>query len=565
MTTSPPAAGIVDRAGAVTALVDGWAASKPAALAILAVLALASFLPGFASIPPIDGDEPRTAVAARQMVASGDYASVRLETVAANDSPRGGFWVDAAALVLSRAGDAAPIRVYRLPSLAGGLVTVMLTWWLALAFARPRAALLAGALVAVAGILGLQARLAAPDALFAACMTLAAGSVARLWREGDRADDRRMAAVFWIAVAFGFLLKGPLAPAIAGAAIAVLSVERGGTVWLRRLKPPVWGVAVALVVGLSWPVAAAIGSAAGAGAPPVEVLTRLGVAFDVLAPPGTYLLLSLLLAGPMMTFILTAAPWIADNARRPPILFALAWGGPVWLAAELWPTKLPQHVLPAIPAIALIAAVAIDAGGPRIAGRISWFFSLGPVFWPPVLAVTFPVVFLLIEGRVPYLASVAFLAAAVLGPIAWVWLRRAQTVAAASAAIVSSLLILFGFFGGIVPGFTGLRASERVAALLAETVPCPDPQVVAAGYPEETLVFTVGSRVTFRDAAGAADFLNGEGCRAAVVDTGQISSFRQRADDLGLDLLDRGRVGGVNTRKLRRIGLHVFTVEVPAG
>ena len=51
------------------------------------------------------------------------------------------------------------------------------------------------------------------------------------------------------------------------------------------------------------------------------------------------------------------------------------------------------------------------------------------------------------------------------------------------------------------------------------------------------------------------------GCRIAAIDTSQISSFRQRADDLGLDLIERGRVVGVDTRKMRRVDMHLFSVR----
>jgi hypothetical protein len=60
------------------------------------------------------------------------------------------------------------------------------------------------------------------------------------------------------------------------------------------------------------------------------------------------------------------------------------------------------------------------------------------------------------------------------------------------------------------------------------------------------------------DAWSAADFLNSAGCRIAAVDTSQISAFRQRAEDLGLAIVDRGRVGGFDLRKMRVVDIHLF-------
>src|SRR4029078_1281594 len=116
-------------------------------------------------------------------------------------------------------------------------------------------------------------------------------------------------------------------------------------------------------------------------------------------------------------------------------------------------SKLPQSILPVIPAVAVIAALAIDAGGARLGGRISVFFSSGPLVWPQIVALVMPVSFWLIEGTYPFFALFAFVAAACCGPVAWLWLRRGRTVAAAGVSVVTVLFIYLGFFGVIVPGF----------------------------------------------------------------------------------------------------------------
>jgi hypothetical protein len=53
------------RAAQIEAATDRVAGSVPASLAVLVLVALACFLPGFPSMPLIDGDGPAQAVAAR--------------------------------------------------------------------------------------------------------------------------------------------------------------------------------------------------------------------------------------------------------------------------------------------------------------------------------------------------------------------------------------------------------------------------------------------------------------------------------------------------------------------
>ncbi len=530
---------------------------------MLVLVALACFLPGFFTMPPIDGDGPSYAVAAREMVATGDFATGRAQTDMQPWQPHGMQWLEAATLLVTGQRGNPPRWIFSLPSLFGAIATVILTWWTMLAFGRPRAALLAGILVAGSGVLGLQARLAAPDAMLVAATTLAAGALARLWlADDDKPAAASLPVLFWIAVAAGLLLNGIVAPGMAAVAVLALSIERGDLAWLGRLRPAV-GVTVIALAALPWLFSIAALSISEAGAPDIAFLTRIGVPFALEAPPTTYALFAPLLAGPAMTFIFAGTPWLVANARRPAIFFALAWGLPLWLAAELVTDKLPQYVLPAIPAIAMLAAVAVDEGAARIRGRISQYYSSSPLIWPPLIAVVIPAVFVVLEGRFPVVAFATFVVGGVLGPMAWLWLKREKAVAAVVLAILSAAFIYMGFFGSIVPGLTGLRVAEQIVAVGRSHVSCADPAFVAAGFPEESLVLVAGRGTLITDGWGAADFLNIKGCRIAAIDTTQISSFRQRADDLGLDLVERGRVRGVDTRTTRRIDIHLFSVRGP--
>ncbi len=404
------------------------ARSPLASLAAIFVVALACFLPGFIAMPLIDGDEPSYVVAAREMVATGDYATVRVQTANAEWRPRGGYWIEAFAAGL--AGRNPPVWVYRLPSLIAAVAATLLAWWAAMAFGAPRTALLAGLFTAGSGIVGLEARLATPDAILVAATTLTAGALARIWlARGDHRDDLA-AGLFWTGIGVGVLAKGIVAPAMAVAALVILSFERGDTRWLARLRPA-YGVVWTFLIISPWLIAIALALLQGAGeGPDSEFLAQIGVPFDIDAPPGSYILILPLLVGPAVTFIFAGFTWYLSEFRRPPILFALAWAGPLWIAAELITAKQPQTILPAVPAIALLAAAAIDAGAARIRGRISWFYSLGPAIWPPLIAIVMPIAFLYFQGRFPWPAFLVFAIAAVLGPVTWLWLRHNALMAA---------------------------------------------------------------------------------------------------------------------------------------
>src|SRR5262249_39930524 len=75
------------------------------------------------------------------------------------------------------------------------------------------------------------------------------------------------------------------------------------------------------------------------------------------APPGYYITLAAIALWPVTLFALPAIGSAVAQRSRPAIRFLLAWAIPTWLMFELVPTKLPHYILPAYPALALLAAV----------------------------------------------------------------------------------------------------------------------------------------------------------------------------------------------------------------
>ncbi|HVZ13547.1 MAG TPA: hypothetical protein VG894_03715, partial [Bauldia sp.] len=437
----------------------------------------------------------------------------------------------------------------------------MLTWWLAIAFGSSRMALIAGLFVAASGLVGLEARLASADALGLAASVLCAGALARCWLGRDATDIA--AALFWTGLGLGIVTTGPVVPAITVVAVLILSIEKGSLRWLMQLRPGM-GVVWLFVIVSPWLIAVALAVSQGvADGPSPDYLTQIGVPFHIEAPPGSYVLILPLLVGPAATFIFLGITWFMAELRRPAVLFAFAWGGPLWLAAELISVKQPQSVLPAVPAVALLAAAAIDAGATVIRGRVSWFYSLGPFIWPPLVAIVLPLVFFHLEGRMAWFGAAAFLVAAILGPVAWFWIRPPTMLASVLLSVATVVFIYIGFFGSFVPGLSALRVSQNVAALAAEVSPCRSPLFAATGYPEESLVLALGPATRLVDAWSAADFLNIPGCRLAVVDRTQIPPFHQRADDLGLGVTDLGHVDGFDLRKMHVVQVHLFVAGGP--
>jgi len=87
----------------IAALMGFATASHLRAVAVLAAISLASFLPGFFQIPPVDRDEARFAQATKQMIETGDYVDIRFQDEARYKKPVGIYWLQAAAVDLAEA------------------------------------------------------------------------------------------------------------------------------------------------------------------------------------------------------------------------------------------------------------------------------------------------------------------------------------------------------------------------------------------------------------------------------------------------------------------------------
>src|SRR6516164_9518651 len=545
-------------ARSLTTIVDFAVGSHARAAAVLLVVALLGFLPGFFSIPPIDRDEARFAQATKQMVESGDYIDIRFQDEVRYKKPVGIYWLQAGVVKTASAlgfpHALTTIWLYRIPSLIGAIAAVLLTYWDALAFVSRRAAVLAGLMMASCVLLGVERLIAKTDAMLLMTVVAAMCAMARayLWQERERLDASSAwttAAVFWTALAAGVLLKGPL---------IVMVVDRSAS-WVLSLKPLAGIVWLAILV-LPW-FLAIIGRAG-------EAFLAESVGGDLLgkvlasqeshgAPPGYYFILFWVTFWPGATLAALATPAVWRARSEPAIKFLLAWLVPSWLVLELVMTKLPHYVLPLYPAIAILIAGVIDA---RALSRKP-FLARGTIWWfvVPLVAGVAGIGALAVIGRQFGLLAWPLLGAAVvMGFLAW-WLYQADgaehgLLRAVAAAILSAIAL----FGVIVPSLGQLFPSATLARILRESG-CAHPQAAAAvGYQEPSLVFLAGTSTRLTDTLGAAEFLRGGECRFAFIEAREERSFAQRAEALGVRYSAGPRFDAINISNGRPITIAVF-------
>lgn len=535
----------------------------------LVLAALALFLPGFFTLQPMDRDEPRFAQATKQMLETGDYVAIRFQGEARNKKPVGIYWMQAAVVGAADALGVPDARrkiwLYRIPSLLGALAAVLLTYWTALAFVGRRAAFLAALLFASTLLIGVEARLAKTDAVVTATVVAAMGAMARVYFGTAVAGGWRLPAIFWTAMGLGLLVKGPITPMVPLLAFAALAAKDRAVGWAKALKP-LPGLVWALLLVAPW-FALIMIETQGA-------FLRDSVGADMLskvrsgqeahgAPPLTYFAVFWATGWPLAPFAALAAPFVWSARRTREVAFLLAWAVPTWIVFELTPTKLPHYVLPVYPALAILAAMAIEAGAAEGAGRwrrvAAWWL---PVFAMVVIAVGVGGAIWL--GRWP--GAPFLLGAPVAVALAIVIARRIGQTRAFGFALAAPGLawaLYFAVYGGVLGGpiaeTVGISPAlaRAHADLEARTAGCQRLAPATTFYREPSLVFLTRTDLVMTDGAGAAAFLQAGLCRVAFVESRAEDAFKAALRDDPRVVEDR-RVRGINLNGGRKTDIGVY-------
>ncbi|KST59518.1 glycosyl transferase [Methylobacterium sp. GXS13] len=571
MTTSLSADGVprlasVDRIGRGR---GGRSLTQTRAVLALLALCLLLFLPGQISLQPMDRDEPRFAQASKQMLESGDLVDIRFQGEARHKKPVGIYWAQAAAVA---AGEALgvplarrQIALYRIPSLIGATASVLLAYWAALAFLPRRLALLAAALYGAGLMLSAEAHLAKTDALLAACATASLGALARVWlasRAGEVAS-RAVFPAFWLGMALGILVKGPMVPLFVVLPALILSVVARSCRWLLALRP--WaGLALTLLLVAPWFAAIAwkSGSAFYAEAVGHDMLGKVGGAAERhWAPPGAYTLAFFATFWPGAAFAAMSLPLAWRARREPAFAFLIATVLPAWLIFEAVPTKLPHYVLPLMPWLAILTALALSRGAldPRLRG------ARATALLVPAIPIGLTLGLCLAGWRLddhtlPWAALPLLAAACAVAVLAWMAFAGGRPERALVLGILASCLLGPAVLGVAQRSLPALKVSPRLAAL-RDRVGCPNPQVASLGYREPSLVFLAGTDLALPpDGAAARQFLQAGGCRLLFVEA------RDRDDFNAAWPVGRGapaalaEVEGFNLNTGRRVFVNAYAV-----
>ncbi len=544
----------------------------PLAHLCLVLLCLALYLPGMTALPPFDRDEARFAQASRQMLEENDFIRIKFQDEARHKKPVGIYWMQAA---VAKVTDMNALWPYRLPSVLGAVLAVLLTFQLGRRVLTPCSAFLGAALLACSLLLVVEAHLAKTDAMLLASITAMQTALALFYLRDSQKTSPDMGPwlLFWGGMGLSILLKGPVGPVIAGLTVtALLAADRKTprrSAWLRGLRPVPGLLLVAMMVGpWLWAVTDATQGSFVKDAVIGDLLPKLISGHESHgAPPGLYFALFTLTfwPGSLVAWPALAATWQQRSSDRL-IRFLWAWIIPTWVMFELVPTKLPHYILPVYPAIALMVGAWLDkTNREAVLPKLwAWLVKLGTKLWiviGVVLSLGLIAAPIYLDKDFSWWGLAAALIVAATTLTAWRAMREHALSKACALLIIGAALCFAMILGQGLPNLRGFwvsRSIQQTIHFLRAEHPDLTGPVASAGFTEPSLVFLLGTETRLLSHGEAARHLADNPTGLALVEARREQQFHEALAEQGVTARRLSIVRGFNYSKGQWVSLGVF-------
>ena len=467
-------------------------------------------------------DEGRYAEIAREMAATGDWVTPRLNDLKYFEKPPLQYWLGALAF------DSLGVQAWtaRLPTAIAGLLAVMAAGFTGARLAgRDAGAYAALVLLGCVWHVGLS-HLLSLDGLLAFWMTIALCAFLLAQRDGlGRPQVRNAMLACYAALAAATLTKGLVAPAVAGATLVLYTLATRDLGPWRRLHP-VAGTLLFLAIAAPWFVLVSARNPEFARFFFIHEHVERFLTQTHNRTGEWWYFVPWFVLGLMPWFLVWLVTLPASLARAPRnangfswIRFCLVWAAFIIVFFSLSGSKLPSYILPMFPALALVIGFELT----RLPARTLMWIALPLAAGGTVFAIAYLVGWERWIGQwaseaTPVAIYRAFgpwvlgsIVAYAIGGIAATWLFRRGTPAArtwgvAALAFASLFALQIAFVGN--DAFASVRSAAPILAAAERANGGPlDPghPVFQVGSYDQTLPFYLGRPtplVEYRDEMG---------------------------------------------------------------
>lgn len=472
----------------------------------LSLLCFALYLPGISTIPLDDRDSAHFVQATRQMLETGNYFQIRFQDTTRYQKPPGINWLQALSVKAFSTPQSNAVWPYRLPSVVGGWLAVLLTFAFARRFCGQPVAIIAAIALASTVLLTIESHLAVIDTSLLSAVVLMQGALWIIYdqiRQGKKVHWQ-WPLLFFLSMSYGFLLKG-VTPLVGFLTLITLSIIDRTTAYCKAVRLP-WGILLLLFTSGTWLVGVSLAEHSNYLLEMLhrDLLPKLAGGHESHgAPFGTHFFLLLLTFWPMSLFLWPLCIRTWKHRAEPIERFLLAWIIPVWLFFECMPTKLPQYILPIFPALAILVAYAIldSSNQNNQNSKITRILIMG---WG-CFSLIFASAFIIIQHalHVPIhlfsasvWATLMLIITSITAIIFFLASKKQALPKAFTILILGNLLISAIVYQYLLPQLTPLWSSQMIANDLERVIPgkinAQHPLSVIE-YSEPSLVFLLGT------------------------------------------------------------------------
>lgn len=511
-------------------------------------------------LPVIDRDEAHFAQATRQMMQTGQYFQIRFQDTTRFQKPPGVNWLQAICVRLFSNEDASRIWPYRLPSVLGALLSVLLTLFFARRFMDARAAWMGAAFLASSLSLVIQTHMAVIDASLLSSVVLMQGALWVIYHQALKGQRAHWgwASLFWVAMAYGFLLKG-VTPLVGVLSIIALCLMERRVDWLRGFR---WyqGLSLFILLTLAWVLPVNGGEHSNYLLQMVhkDLLPKLQGGHESHGqPPLFHLFILPLMFWPASLFLWPGGVYAFKARYEPVVRFLLAWVLPTWMFFEIMPTKLPQYMLPTFPAIALLCALGITVSQDKL-GKPSGWAKFSYVSWGLLsigfLACLFGLSYVLVH-EVTVINVMGIVIPSLLSLYCVYLAMRGDYRRASQGVFLMALLVFPLMFSHVLPRLKPVWLSRNSVASLDRNEISEQQPLIVLGYAEPSLVFYLNTKhVILTDDTAVTVWMTKYPNSLILVNQDNLASLLGR----GIPLMTVAAIHGYNYSKGRWITLMIL-------
>ena len=455
----------------------------------LGVLALLLFFGGLGSYPLLEPDEGRYAEIPREMLAQRDFVTPRLNGVLYFEKPPLYYWLNAAALSLP----GRPEVVCRLFSALFGLGGVGLAWLLGRSIGGPRVGLTAAI---VLGSSPLWAALSRANIIDVTLAFFLSAALTCFWLAQEKERGERGERLLWYgmfaAAALATLTKGLIGFLIPGAVIFLYLLLARRWRLLPRV-PWIGGTALFLGLAVPWHVLAAQRNPDFLWFYFVhEHLLRYTTSEAKRQAPAWFFVGILAVGLIPWSGVLPAAARLYRRGQgrlrddRPGLIFLACWALFLLLFFSASQSKLVPYILPGVPPLAVLAALALQ--GAETDPRTRSWVRVGGAIGALLLAILAAALLLVALGKIrtgvgPLPNVLVFAMPTLAAGLLSVWLWGSGRLRSLAALAVAPALLVLGLVSA-APRASLLLSTGPIARFLGPRLAPGDEVYAYRCYPQ---------------------------------------------------------------------------------